>query len=48
MLQSRVGVRLPAYATGLGKALLSGLGDEEVLARLPNTELHAFTPTTMV
>jgi IclR family acetate operon transcriptional repressor len=32
---TRVGRRLPAYATSLGKALLARLGDDEVRALLP-------------
>lgn len=47
VLQSKVGARLPAYATGLGKVLLSGLGDDEVLARLAGTVLHPFSPSTI-
>ena len=47
VLQSRVGPRLPAYATGLGKVLLSGLSDDEVLAGLSKTALHAFTTKTI-
>jgi IclR family transcriptional regulator, KDG regulon repressor len=47
VLQSRVGARLPAYTTALGKVLLSGLTDEDVLSRLSNTEMHAFTPNTI-
>jgi IclR family KDG regulon transcriptional repressor len=47
VLQSRVGVRLPAYATGLGKVLLSGLSDDEVLARLSATDIQTFTPNTI-
>jgi IclR family transcriptional regulator, KDG regulon repressor len=46
-LVSRVGSRLPAYATGLGKALLAGLSDEEVLRRLDGVELEAFTARTI-
>jgi DNA-binding IclR family transcriptional regulator len=48
VLQSHVGARLPAYATGLGKVLLSGLSDDEVLARLSTTAPVAFTPHTIV
>jgi DNA-binding IclR family transcriptional regulator len=48
VLQSRVGARLPAYATGLGKVLLSGLDDDEVLARLSRMELRAFTAKTII
>lgn len=47
VLQSHVGARLPAYATGLGKALLSGLSDEEVLRRLASGNLRRFTPNTI-
>ncbi|MDQ6524264.1 IclR family transcriptional regulator [Nocardioides sp. LHD-245] len=42
-LASHVGARLPAYATGLGKALLSLLPDEEVRRRFDGV---AFTPYT--
>lgn len=48
VLQSHVGARLPAYATGLGKVLLSGLGDDEIIARLSTTALETFTPHTIV
>jgi IclR family KDG regulon transcriptional repressor len=47
VLQSHVGARLPAYATGLGKALLSGLPDEEVLRRLASGGLRRFTANTI-
>lgn len=46
-LISRVGDRLPANATALGKALLSGLSDEEVrtlyAAGLPRLTSHTVT-----
>lgn len=45
-LTSRVGRRVPAYATALGKALLAGLTDAEVDAILP-AELEAITPLTV-
>jgi DNA-binding IclR family transcriptional regulator len=48
VLQSHVGARLPAYATGLGKVLLSGLHDDEILFRLSATTLESFTPHTVV
>jgi DNA-binding IclR family transcriptional regulator len=48
VLQSRVGGRLPAYATGLGKVLLAGLADEELSARLAGEELRTFTSTTII
>ncbi|MCR8724667.1 IclR family transcriptional regulator [Frigidibacter sp. ROC022] len=47
-LQSEVGVRLPAHATGIGKALLAQLDDEEVRSRLPNEQLQRFTDNTIV
>jgi IclR family KDG regulon transcriptional repressor len=43
VLQSRVGTRLPAYATGLGKVLLAGLSDAEVRRRFQGVYLEAFT-----
>ena len=46
-LASRVGARLPAYATGLGKALLSGLDDDEVRRRFTGVAFHRFTPATI-
>ena len=45
-LTSRVGRRLPAHATSLGKALLAQRSDEEVDAILP-AELVALTPQTL-
>lgn len=46
-LQSRVGARLPAYSTGLGKVLLAGLSDCEVRARFRDIPLEAFTDKTI-
>lgn len=46
-LVSAVGVRLPAYATALGKVLLADLDDEALLARL-DREHPALTPHTLV
>jgi DNA-binding IclR family transcriptional regulator len=43
---SRVGRRLPAYSTSLGKALLADLPDREVAAHLPKT-LDPLTPHTI-
>jgi IclR family transcriptional regulator, acetate operon repressor len=44
---SRVGRRLPAYSTALGKSLLAERGDEELNTLLPR-ELRALTPSTLV
>ncbi|MFN8623118.1 MAG: IclR family transcriptional regulator [Chloroflexota bacterium] len=46
-LVSTVGARLYAHATGLGKALLAGLPDDEVRRRLDGVVLPAFTPHTI-
>jgi len=46
-LDSFVGARLPAYATGIGKVLLSGLGKSKVDQLLAKTELIRFTDTTI-
>lgn len=45
-LTSRVGRRLPAHATSLGKALLATRTDAEIDALLP-AELEALTPRTL-
>lgn len=47
VLQSRVGARLPAYATGLGKVLLAGLTDTEIEKRFSGVELQSFTDRTI-
>jgi len=47
-LQSEVGGRLPAYATGLGKVLLAGLPPLEFERRLASAELMRFTESTIV
>ena len=46
-LVSAVGERLYAHATGLGKALLAALPDDEVRALLTGVPLPAFTPYTI-
>ena len=46
-LQSDPGGRLPAYATGVGKALLSQLAEEDVAARIGTEPLAGFTDTTL-
>jgi DNA-binding IclR family transcriptional regulator len=45
-LTSRVGRRLPAHSTALGKALLAQRSDDEVAALLP-AELAAISPHTL-
>ena len=46
-LVSRVGARLPAHATGLGKMLLSALPEAEVRRRFGGAALPTFTPKTL-
>lgn len=46
-LESFVGGRLPAYCTGVGKALLAGLDDAEVDRRLGDGSLPAYTRNTI-
>jgi IclR family acetate operon transcriptional repressor len=46
-LDSFVGARLPAYATGIGKALLAGLDESELDQRLEGIELTQYTDTTI-
>ena len=41
-----IGSRLPAFCTSLGRVLLSGLGDEEVVHRLNRSDRKAFTRYT--
>ncbi len=42
-----VGSRLPAYCTSLGRVLLAGLPDEEVLSRLQASDRQALTRHTL-
>ncbi|MBB5153222.1 IclR family transcriptional regulator [Saccharopolyspora phatthalungensis] len=46
-LVSAVGMRLPAHAVGLGKALLAGLPDAELGRRYRGVELERFTENTV-
>jgi IclR family KDG regulon transcriptional repressor len=46
-LVSQVGSRLPAYATGLGKVLLSGLEPAELRRRMAGTPIKHFTEKTI-
>lgn len=50
MLQSftSLGTRVPLYATGVGKALLSQRGEKEIKAYLKRTKFIAFTEKTFV
>jgi len=43
---SRIGSRAPAYCTGVGKALLSGLPTDQIVALLGESSLTKRTPTT--
>jgi len=44
---TEVGRRLPAHSTGVGKALLSQLTDEQVLGLLARTGMPVQTPHTL-
>ncbi|OCT12299.1 IclR family transcriptional regulator [Paenibacillus pectinilyticus] len=44
---SEPGMRLPAYATAMGKLLLSTLKDEQVLSLYEEGSYQAFTPNTI-
>lgn len=46
-LESFVGARLPAYATGIGKVLLAGLDEAELDRRLRYVKLKPHTATTI-
>ncbi|WP_308635036.1 IclR family transcriptional regulator [Paenibacillus silvisoli] len=46
-LHSEPGMRLPAYVTALGKAMLSQLNRDELLALYPQPELKKLTPYTI-
>jgi DNA-binding IclR family transcriptional regulator len=46
-LPSRVGVRLPAQATALGKSLLTGCSDEEIRKLFGNTVFKKFNSLTI-
>jgi DNA-binding IclR family transcriptional regulator len=47
VLQSRIGSRVPAYSTGLGKALLASLSDDELRRRFADHNFQRFTPNTI-
>ncbi len=44
---SRIGSRAPAYCTGVGKALLSGLPTDQVVSLLREVTLERRTPNTI-
>lgn len=46
-LVSKVGIRLPSYATGLGKAILSTCSEENLEERFAFTQFQQFTPRTI-
>jgi IclR family acetate operon transcriptional repressor len=46
-MSSRVGDRNPAHCTGVGKALLAYLSDEELARRYPNPHLKRYTEHTL-
>ena len=46
-LVSRVGARLPAHVTGVGKMLLSALPDDALEALFAGVELRAYTPASI-
>ena len=46
-LVSKVGVRLPAHATGLGKVLLAALPQDELTKRFKNVKFRQFTDHTV-
>jgi DNA-binding IclR family transcriptional regulator len=44
---SRVGKRVPLYCTAVGKILLGGLPDEEIIKALSKIEFNKLTPNTI-
>jgi DNA-binding IclR family transcriptional regulator len=46
-IMSRIGSRAPAYCTGVGKALLSGLPTDQVVSLLREVTLEKRTPNTI-
>lgn len=43
-INSNVGMRMPAHITGIGKALLSGLSNEEIRAMYDGYDFISYTP----
>lgn len=46
-MSSRVGTRMPLYCTALGKALLSGMTDDQIRRLYGQEKLKAYTPHTI-
>ncbi len=46
-LISNIGSRLPAYVTGVGKALLAGLSEDVLVSRFAGIQLEGFTAKTI-
>jgi DNA-binding IclR family transcriptional regulator len=46
-MHSQIGNASPLYCTGVGKAALSALPDEEVERRIASLRFHVHTPTTL-
>lgn len=44
---SHIGKRIPAHATAIGKAILSGLSNEQLIALYPNKKLPVMTENTI-
>lgn len=47
-LTSQIGSRLPAYATGLGKAILAGTSKEQVINVYPDFKFEIYTDHTII
>ncbi|QND54919.1 IclR family transcriptional regulator (plasmid) [Phyllobacterium sp. 628] len=47
-MYSQIGNTAPAYCTGVGKAALSALPDDELDVRLAQVEFRCFTPNTLL
>lgn len=47
-IKSEVGRNLPAHVTGLGKALLSGLTDDEIRSLYKDYDFNPFTPHSIM
>ena len=45
---SRIGMRRPMYCTGVGKAMMACMSDEEVDRIWDSSDIQAYTPHTIV